>query len=115
MIEKEKKIWTIDEIRELLKSNDNAVIRGLLTIYAFQTYTEQETENTSEHNGVGFTGVDGGILSSFAKGYKKYGKLSVKQMAIARNKMPKYAKQLTRVANKEIKVPTDALPSNYRR
>ena len=58
--------------------------------------------DTHEHNGVGFNGIDGGIMSSFSEFYKKTGFLTYKQMKIARKKMLKYAGQLTKIANGEV-------------
>ena len=77
--------------------------------YNFQTDEEQVIEDTKEHNGVGFNGVDGHILSSFAtqilrwENDKKYkSPLSPKQMIIARKRIVKYSGQLAKIANKEI-------------
>ena len=63
----EKKIWKKEEIKDLLQKNDKAVMRGLVVIYSLQTEDEKKTEETSEHNGVGFSGVDAKFLSSLAK------------------------------------------------
>jgi hypothetical protein len=93
-------------------------IRGLVAIYAAQTADEQACETVSVDNGVGFTGIDGQILSSFAKqaekkiawvkskGYKvDYSRaLSPKQFALLFKKMPKYAKQLHNVVRGNAKV-----------
>lgn len=95
------KVWNKDEIRELLEKRDDAVIRGLLAIWKFQTETEKDFQETREHNNVGFNAVDAQICSSFVNFYKKAGFLSKKQMVIARKKIMKYAGQLTKIANKE--------------
>jgi len=101
-----KKEWTKKEIKEMLKSDDAAVCRGILAIYNMQTIDEQATEHTHYHNGVGFNGIDAKILSSFAKQIqswrveKKYKRpLSEKQMTYARKKIVKYAGQLVSIAN----------------
>jgi hypothetical protein len=80
--------------RTKLADNPAWALRGLVKVYEMQTADEQEMEATTEHNGVGFTGVDGEILTSFAKQYIARGTLSPKQMALLYKKMPKYAKQL---------------------
>ena len=85
-------------IQELIAKNDQAVIRGLLAIYDRQTDAEKVTQTTKESNSVGFNGVDGIILSSFAEWYKAKGFLSPKQLAISRNKMKRYWKQLLQIA-----------------
>lgn len=75
--------------------------RGLLKIFALQTDDEQAYNTTSVNNNVGFTGVDAEILSSFAKGLTKYKRLSVKQMAILKKKMPKYWRQIIDLSDME--------------
>jgi hypothetical protein len=94
--------WTKEEIKEMLGRNDKAVLRGLMAIYNLQTADEQALQATAHHNGVGFSGCDAELLSSFAVNYTKYGRLTEKQMAILRNKIKKYAGQLTKIANGEI-------------
>lgn len=74
---------------------------ALLKIFEFQTEEEQDHECTHDHNGVGFTGVDGEILSSFAKQLIKYKRLSDKQMALLFKKMPKYWKQILTISDEE--------------
>lgn len=73
--------------------------RALLKIYEFQTIDERKMQNTVYHNGVGFTGTDGKILTSLAKQYQKYGRLSEKQMAILFKKMPKYWMQVVKISD----------------
>jgi len=101
-----KKEWTREEIKEMLKEDDVAVYRGILAIYNRQTVDEQATKNTHHHNGVGFSGIDAEILSSFAeqigqwKIEKKHKRpLSPKQMVYARKKIVKYSRQLAEIAN----------------
>ena len=96
------KVWTKDEIKGLIETRDDAVIRGMLRIYDLQTESEKVFGDTHEHNGVGFSGVDGEIMSSFSEFVNKAGFLTYKQMKIARKKMLKYASQLTKIANKEL-------------
>lgn len=100
----EKKVWKKEEIRELLETNDRAVVRGIVVIYSLQTTDEQQTAETIEHNGVGFSGIDAKFLTSLAKHILERGGLSPKQMVYARKKILKYAGQLTKVANGKLKV-----------
>ena len=103
----------LEFIKKGLLSNDRWVLSGLLTIYKHQTSEEQVAMAVTEHNGVGFTGIDGEILSSFAQRAIRCGvpaKLEAnqqitvdevftpKQADILRKKMPKYAGQLMRIA-----------------
>lgn len=85
-------------MRENLK-DDQWAKRALLAIYRNQTAEEQNAGETLEDNGVGFTGIDAFILTSFAEHYQTKGFLSPKQMAILKNKIGKYAGQLIRIAN----------------
>lgn len=94
-----KRVWTSDEIKELVASNDKVLYGALKKLYACQTNEEQICRCTSEHNGVGFNGIDGPILSSFAEFLIRTGFLTNKQKEIARKKLVKYTKQLTALAN----------------
>lgn len=78
---------------------DMAKIKALLWMYDFQTDDEKHSERTKQLNGVGFNGVDGEILTSFAKQVIDRNFLSPKQMEILRKKMPKYAGQMAAIAN----------------
>jgi hypothetical protein len=82
------------------------VLRALIVIFEHQTSEEQSTESTRDANGVGFSGVDGQILTSFAKQVLRHqadknpkfkSPLSERQMAICRNKIKKYAGQIARI------------------
>jgi len=88
-------------VRTKLNSDPRWAKHALLKIFEFQTEDEQEWETTHDHNGVGFTGIDGEILSSFAKQLQKRGFLSPKQMAIVFKKMPKYWKQVINISDDE--------------
>ena len=96
-VDKDGRIWGKDRIQKLILTSDLMVYKSLMLIYARQTADEQRIQATTDYNTVGFTGCDGEILSSFAEGYQKFGKLSEKQMAIARPKMKKYWRQLLEV------------------
>ena len=87
--------WLLQRyIKEQVKVDARWAIRGLLRIYEDQTAEEQNAGHTHVHNGVGFSGVDGEILSSFASQIKKGRNMSPKQMVLIHKKMPKYAMQL---------------------
>ena len=99
-----KKIWKKEEIKTLLQTNDKAVLRGIVVIYSLQTEDEQMVGETIEHNGVGFNGVDASFMSSLAKFILDRGYLTAKQLEYGRRKIMKYAGQLAKVANGELKV-----------
>lgn len=87
-------------IQKQLSTNKIWATRALIKIFEFQTKMEQEHEETRETNGVGFTGSDAEILSSFAKQYQTRGFLTPKQMALVFKKMPKYWNQIIKVSDK---------------
>ena len=101
MTTKVTKQATHDFVKTQLSKNQTWALRALLKIYEFQTYEEKQYEATTEYNGVGFTGVDAEILTSFAKQYKSRGFLSPKQMVILYKKMPKYWGQIVKISNEE--------------
>jgi len=88
-------------VRGKLANDTRWALHGLTKIFEFQTAAEQEYETTCEYNGVGFTGADGEILTSFAKQYINRKWLSEKQMAIVMKKMPKYWKQIISISDEE--------------
>jgi hypothetical protein len=85
--------------RDRLENNAAWAVKGMLRIFAEQTSAEQETEQTTEHNGVGYTGVDAELLTSYSKQYLAKGYLSPKQMKYVHKKMPKYAGQLLKLSD----------------
>ena len=93
------RIWTEDEIRDLVQTNDIVLYRALKKLYGEQTAGEQATGETVEHNGRGFNGIDSKFLSSVSEFLLKKGFLTDKQKATTRRMMKKYTKQLTRLAN----------------
>jgi hypothetical protein len=90
------KVHTKASIRAMLEANDAWLYRAVVAIYACQTANEQV-----EDNGIGFNGVDGVILSSYARQLNRTGTLSKKQIIVARKKMVKYAGQLLAIAREQ--------------
>lgn len=88
-------------LKKLLTTNRKAVIRALMIIYDNQTTDEQRAHSVRYNNSIGFTGVDGRILSSFVLFYKKNGFLTHKQLNVLYKKIPKYWKQILSVTNIE--------------
>ena len=82
-------------IKEMLQTNDKWAVRALVRVYENQTRDEQVHGHTEELNGVGFSGIDSEILSSFATSINKGRRgLSVKQMALLHKLIGKYAGQI---------------------
>jgi len=97
----------VQHIRTMLGTNLNWASKGAIRIFENQTADEQNVGDTVENNGIGFTGVDAGILSSFAKQIIKGRTMSLKQQAILFKKMPKYAGQLERMTRDIVKAHTE--------
>ena len=94
-----KRVWTEDEIKNLIQTNDKVLYGAFKKLYACQTDDEQSTGDTHYVNGVGFNGADAPILSSMAEFLIKTGFLTPKQKVVIRKKLIKYNKQLTKLAN----------------
>ena len=86
-------------LKERLASDDRWALRALLLVHRNQTDDEQHAQATLEHNGIGFSGPDAEILSSFAQQYQRRGSLSPRQMHVLKRKMPSYAGQVMRTAD----------------
>ena len=95
----EKRIWTTDEIKNLVQTNDVVLYGALKKLYACQTEDERNSKETKEHNGKGFNGTDAQFLSSVSEFLISKGFLTDKQKVIVRKKLVKYTKQLTKLAN----------------
>jgi len=96
---------TKTQIQQYLKtklgSDPRWAKHALLKIFEFQTAEEKSIEHTRENNGIGFTGVDGEILTSFAKQLERKGYLSPKQMNLLFKKIPKYWKQILSISDED--------------
>lgn len=89
----------LDLLRSRLGTDIRWARRGLVRIFERQTSEERVSEQTREDNGIGFTGPDAPLLTSFAKQLQERGWLSFKQDTILLKLMPKYAGQLLTVSN----------------
>jgi hypothetical protein len=108
-------MWTKDQVAALLETNDAAVERALVTLYACQTNHEQDVRATKHDNFRGFMPMDARKFSSFAeqvlnlRNREPGKKLSAAQLGWLRNKpnpksqfrgrIQKYAGQLADIAN----------------
>ena len=86
-------------LKAKLAQDERWALRALTTVYKNQTADEQNAQATLEHNGIGFSGPDAEILSSFAQQYQRRGRLSPKQMNLLKRKIPSYAGQVARMAD----------------
>lgn len=98
MSEVTQTVWTKSKIQALVTKDEKAAIRALMVVYGNQTQAEQASDATVEHNGIGFTGTDAEILTSFAKFYQRAGFLTEKQLVLLKKRIVKYWKQLLKAA-----------------
>ena len=107
---KVKQIVTRDTIATMLRNPNRKYVetvvgRALVALLQRQTRSEQNANDTQEHNGVGFSGCDGRSGTLTAKSFVKNGGLldwQIKRWTKpAKNgypRLPKYAKQLNEIA-----------------
>ncbi len=92
-------------IKENLAESDAWVFRAVSALYERQTSSEQAAGHTTDHNRVGFSALDSGLLSSFAVQVNDWNKtpahlrkydtpLSEKQSKLARRLVSKYSGQI---------------------
>ena len=91
---------TLKFVRGQLAISKVWATKALVRIYKEnQTPSEQNSQLTTEDNGIGFTGVDAPFLSSLAAQYEQKGYLSEKQLGFVLRKMPKYARQVVQMSD----------------
>jgi hypothetical protein len=98
------KVWTKEDIKKLLMTNDKFLLRGLLAIYSLQTEDEKSANTTKYCNSVGFNSIDSNFLCGLAEQLKTKRFLTPKQISFVRKLLPKYSKQMLKIANGEIEV-----------
>ena len=98
-VEEVKKVWSEDEIKNLVQTNDKVLYGALKNLYNCQTADEQSSAETTHVNGAGFNAVDAKFLTSVSQFLINIGFLTDKQKVIVRKKLVKYNKQLTALAN----------------
>ena len=94
------KIWTCEEIKEHLLSNDQWVARAILALYDRQTADEKVTKSTKVTNGKGFTSYDA-PFGCYCGTWIKAGKPLTGKFLEKCRKMTsgRYLKQITDIAN----------------
>ena len=91
-------------LRKLITENNEWACAALVRVYEGQTADEQASGSTREDNGIGFTGFDAPILTSFAERYlqwratpkeaRRYASpFTERQYNCLRRMMGKYARQ----------------------
>lgn len=97
-----QKVWTKEEIKTTLQTNDAQLIKAFKTLIKYQTADELRDQETKYYNNVGFNGRDGKFAASLFSGLERYGRLTFNQMKSLRRMMLKYSGQLTKIVNGEI-------------
>lgn len=91
-----------DSIQAFLIKSDLFVVKSLMLLYSLQTDNEQNAGTSIDDNGVGFNKLDAKILTSIAVQCRRTRHITSKQLNLCRNKLMKYAKQVSKVANSEL-------------
>lgn len=81
-------------LKDLLKTNDKALLRAIVLIYDNQTPEEKDKGESIEDNCVGFSKIDAKEMGDIARKIKANKTLTKGELAKSRNKMQKYWKQL---------------------
>lgn len=96
-------MYTREQVRAKLASDDRWLLRGLVAIYRHQMNDEQEQRLTKYKNNVGFNAADAPVLTEWAKAAEQGDtNFHPTALAIVRSRMLKYAGQLARIANNQI-------------
>ena len=88
-----------DFLKRKLATDYRWALRALEVVYNNQTSSEKDTSTTHVENGIGFTGHDAPILTSFYLFQKKWKFLSKKQTSLLHKKIPKYWEQVLKVSD----------------
>jgi hypothetical protein len=102
-------MWTPEQIEGMLNTNDQAIARALLALWARQTDEEQQAQETIVKNGRGFASGDAKRAAFHVEYINKWGastpyfksKILPHWQEQVRGKMRicKYARQLAEIAN----------------
>lgn len=96
-----QKQWE-EYLKDLLKSNNKALVKALILIYQNQTIDEQECKESIEENGIGFNKIDAESLTAYAQKVLKGEKLHQRQLVYLKRTLPKYWRQLMVISKKNM-------------
>lgn len=94
-------------LKDLLKTNDKALLRAIVLVYDNQTPEEKDKGESIENNCIGFSKIDAKEMGDIARKIKANKALTKEELAKARNKMLKYWKQLMIISKKQAEVEED--------
>ena len=92
-------VLTKEEVKKLIATNDNAVMKAALVIYRQQTSEEQSLGYSNENNYKGFNRYDAPELSAFAAGIELNKGAYKKDINKYRYRLMKYAQQIADITN----------------
>lgn len=92
-------IWTKEKIHALLDRSPLAVQRAVLAVYARQTESEKQAQQTRLLNNVGFSAFDAEPMSRLAEAIRKGVPVSDRWLAYGRRRIKRYWRQLVEIAN----------------
>lgn len=90
-------------LKNLVRTDEKALFKAIILIYANQTNEEQYSGESVEDNGIGFTKHDAKEMTPIAKKLKRGEVLNQSEIAKSKNKMPKYWKQLMTISKRQMK------------
>ena len=96
------RVWTRDEINDLLDRNPLAVERGIIRLYIRQEATERSQGTTTKQNGIGFNAFWASSGTYHARWLLSGKRLSGGHLEKARKCCKVHSAQLTAYANGEI-------------
>lgn len=88
-------------LKDLLKTNDKALLKAIVLIYDNQTLEEKDKGESIEDNRIGFSKIDAKEMGDIARKIKANKALTKGELAKSRNKMQKYWKQLMIISKKQ--------------
>ena len=88
-------------LKDLLKTNDKALLKSIVLIYDNQTLEEKNKGESIDDNCVGFSKIDAKEMGDIARKIKANKELTKEELAKSRNKMQKYWKQLMIISKKQ--------------
>lgn len=88
-------------LKDLLKTNDKALLRAIVLIYNNQTDEEKNKGESIENNRIGFSKIDAKEMGDIARKIKAGKALTKGELAKSRNKMQKYWRQLMIISKEQ--------------
>lgn len=89
-------------LKDLLKTNDKALLRAIVLVYDNQTPEEKDKGESIEDNCIGFSKIDAKEMGDIARKIKANKALTKGELAKSRNKMQKYWKQLMIISRRKL-------------